>query len=865
MVELIHFNENEFLEGSDLQERFGLRGRNMMQLAQAKTPIAPGFLIESEAVASGSLADELTSGLLKAAVEKIEKLTDKTFDAPDRPMLFKVVVSPSIQIGSIQSVHTIGINDAVAAGFANYCGEDFAFQEYRYFMKSFSTRFLGKKADEFKTIDDANKKKSNKEVCAIYREKVVQDFPQDGYEQLRLVLTALSQQYMDDPMNEGIEAGLMIQMMVYGNFGDNSYNGNYYSRNIVTGEPKLSGFFGHNEFDTLPEDAEDILKMKPQYLKALQDIATRLEERFLDIRQIKFVIEEDRTWVVEQNPVDAKSTQAEIRTLLDLHGKGLIDRAKMLTSIPPNQLQDLLHPVIDHGTTKSMKSIVGGLAGSPGAAVGRVAFTTQALLSEFRRTSLMGVDSNLILVMPHTDAEDVEGIEMGVAVIASVGGYASHAPVVARSLRKPCLLYEDIEFHDGYMVMGGNKVKEFDTISLEVPTYTDPTVWVGKANLVYPDTAENGLEDFVKALEGTSEGFHVYGNANSLEDIDVALRLGAEGIGSFNSDALLKSSDNIDLFREALLMSDSKKREAALSKLEGQLEKDYLKVFEMVGDRKIRVQMLNNPLADFLPHSPDEQEKTYKALAKKHKGTSADEFRSRASQLGNINPILGQRGSRIAISYPDLYETLASALLRAGYAFHKKTGKGPDLELLVPGLVGDTELRFITYGRNIEGTVIRGIKGVEADLLKEWKLNELPFSFCIGASIELPAAALMAGHMAKQSAFFSIDTNMLTQTANGMSSADVNSFLPSYTQYDIFKDNPFQILATPVRELIGAAAQFGKMTRPDLSIGLLGNHASDPVNIEFAFNSKLDFVSCTPFGVPIAKLAVAQHNMKPKN
>jgi pyruvate,orthophosphate dikinase len=312
-------------------------------------------------------------------------------------------------------------------------------------------------------------------------------------------------------------------------------------------------------------------------------------------------------------------------------------------------------------------------------------------------------------------------------------------------------------------------------------------------------------------------------------------------------------------------MSDSKKREAALSKLEGQLEKDYLKVFEMVGDRKIRVQMLNNPLADFLPHSPDEQEKTYKALAKKHKGTSADEFRSRASQLGNINPILGQRGSRIAISYPDLYETLASALLRAGYAFHKKTGKGPDLELLVPGLVGDTELRFITYGRNIEGTVIRGIKGVEADLLKEWKLNELPFSFCIGASIELPAAALMAGHMAKQSAFFSIDTNMLTQTANGMSSADVNSFLPSYTQYDIFKDNPFQILATPVRELIGAAAQFGKMTRPDLSIGLLGNHASDPVNIEFAFNSKLDFVSCTPFGVPIAKLAVAQHNMKPKN
>lgn len=862
MVELIHFNENEYLEGSDLQERFGLRGRNMMQLAQTKTPIAPGFIIESESVANGDVQEGLTIPMLEEAIKKIEKLTSKTFNAPERPMLFKTVVSPSIQIGTIQSVHTIGINDEVAAGFADYCGEDFAYQEYRFFMQSMGTRFLGKKAEDFKKIDDANKKASNKDVCSIYRDKVVPDFPQNGYDQLRLVLTSMARQYAEDPMNEGIECGLLVQMMVYGNYGDKSYNGNFYSRDIVNGESKLSGFFGHNEFDTLPEDANDIAKISPEHLKVLDSIAAKLEEQFLDIRQVKFVIEESSTWVVEQNPVDAKSTQAEIRTLLDLLAKGLISREKMLGSIPPTQLQDLLHPIINHDSTKNMRKIVGGLAGSPGAAVGRVAFSTPALLSEFRRAKMMGVDSNMILVMEHTEAEDVESIEMGVAVIASAGGYASHAPVVARSLRKPCLLFEEITYHDGYIEIDGNRVKEFDTISLEVPTYTDPTIWIGKADLVYPDTAENGLEEFVKTLGGVGDGFKVYGNAESVNDIEVAMRLGADGIGVFSCDSLLKLPGNIDLFREALLMTDAKKRASVLSKLESRLEKDFTKVFEMVGGSKICVRLLVSPLSEFLPHSPDEQKSFYKALAKKHSGTSADEFQSRGSQLGNINPILGQRGSRIAISYPDLYETITSAILRGAYVYNKKSGEGPELEMLIPGMVSDTEMRFISYGRNIEGTIIRGIKGVERELMESWKIKELPFSYRIGASIELPAAALMAGHMAKQSAFFTIDTDMLTQTANGMSNADVNSFLPSYTQYDIFKDDPFQILATPVKELITATTQFGKMTRPDLQIGLSGKHASDPVNIEFAFDSKLNFVSCTPFGVPIAKLAVAQHHLK---
>jgi pyruvate,orthophosphate dikinase len=688
---------------------------------------------------------------------------------------------------------------------------------------------------------------------------VVPDFPQNGYEQLRLVLTSMAQRYLDDPMNEDIEAGLLVQMMVYGNFGEHSYNGNFYSRDVITGMSKLTGHFGHNDFDTLPEDATDINEMKPEYLEQLQAVATFLEEKFLDIRQIKFVIEENTVWVVEQNPVDNKSTQAEVRTLLDLTDKKLITTEKLALSIPPTQLQDLLHPVIDHDTTSGMVRVKGGMAGSPGAAVGRVCFSTPTLISEYRRCSLMGINSDLILMMPHTDAEDVEAIELGQAVIASVGGYASHAPVVARSLRKPCLLFESIEYKDGHAIVDGHKVNELDTISIEVPTYTDPTIWLGKAELVYPDTGKNGLEDFIRGIGDLNQEFQVLGSANSVNDVQVALKLGAQGIGLFPMDRVIQRDKPLKAFREMLLLPTAETRKTALDAFEKALEEELRELFTIVGDKKIALRMLNGPLTDFLPHDPAELTALFKALKKKHPSVSESDIASRANQLRNVNPMMGLRGSRIAISQPEIYEAQVSAIFRAAHAHVKEGHADFELELLVPGVMSDAEMRFIRQGRNIESTVIRGVRGVQSDLLAEWKLEELPFPCHIGVMIELPAAALMAGHMAKQSELFSIDTNMLTQTTNGMSHDDVNLFLPSFNQYDILKDNPFQILSTPVKELISTAAHFGKITRPDIQIGLCGDHASDPVNIEFAFNTKLNFVTCTPYGVPIAKLAVAQY------
>lgn len=859
MVALIHFNSDEFMEGGDLQERFGLRGRNMMQLAGLKTPIAPGFMIDSSDILKGDLGAALSIDELKAAVGKIEGLTGKTFNGSELPLFFKVVISPSIQIGSIKSLHTVGINDEVVKGFAGYCGDEFAYQEYKLFMEQFGQRVLGMKAKDFEEALKGNVEATNEEICKIYREKVVPDFPQDGYEQLHMALAFNTKQYLDDPMNEDIEAGVLVQMMVYGNFGKDSYNGNFYTRNIVTGESVMSGLYGQNEFDTPPDKAQEIHNIKADYMKQFQEVSERLEKTYLDIRQIKFIIEEGKLWVIEQNQVDTKSTQAEVRTLLDLHKKGLVDKKKLAMSIPPNQLQDLLHPVIDHGTTKGMKTIVGGMAGSPGAAVGRVCYSTPALLAEYRRCSLMGVNSDLILIMPHTDAEDVEAIELGEAVIASVGGYASHAPVVARSLRKPCLLYSDIEFKDGYAIIGGEKVKEFETVSIEVPTYTDPTIWVGEADLVYPDTSTNGLEEFIQTIGEVTEDFKVFAIANSHNEAKVAMRLGAQGLGMFPIDKLIQKEQTLEPFREALLMSDPEKRKSALKAFEKALEKECVDLFKLVGDAPISIRLLNGPLTEFIPHDPDELKAFIGDLLKKHKEITEDELNAKVTGLRNINPMMGLRGSRIGVAYPDLYQAQITALLKAGYTVVKDGNAKLNLDLLVPGVMSDAEMRFIRHGRNIESAVIPGVHTLQNELAAEWKLDVFPFNVRVGALIELPASALMAGHMAKQSEFFTIDTNMLTQTTNGMSDADINTFLPAFNQYDILKDNPFQILSVPVKELIGATVHFGKITRPDLQIGMSGNHASDPVNIDFAFNIKLNYVTCVPYGVPIAKLAVAQY------
>ena len=856
----MHFSQDEYQEGEFLHDIIGFRGKNIMQLASLKAPIAPGFIFPSEAIWKGQIEKELSIGMLKSAVGKIEKRTGKTFNSADNPLLFKVLLSPSIQIGTMPSIHALGLNDKVVEGFAKRCGEEFSYGEYFFLMRAIGTRFMGKNRDDFQKLKESHSG-SAKYLCELCREKLMPDFPQDAYEQLHLVLNCMSKGYTEDEMNEDIEVGLIVQMMVYGNMGENSYNGFLFSRDIVTGEAQIQGHFGHNEFDTVPEQGRPIAEIDKKYFDKLKVLVCQLEELFLDLRQIKFIIEEDTVWLLEQSPVDGKSTRAEIRTLLDLHAKGLINKEKLANSVPPNQIKDLLHSVIDYGSTGGMETVEGGITGSPGAVVGYVCFSTPKLVAEHRRLSLSGKKPNLILVMPHTNAADVEGIELGIGVVASVGGYSSHAPVVSRSLRKPCVLFPDIEHHDSHVVIGGRRVNEMDIISIEAPTYTNPTIWFGEAKLVFPNTAENGLEEYVKTVSDLSGDFCVTGLMHRLSDVDEALRLGAEGIGMCPIDEVIKQSDSLSPFQDMLmLMHHAEHFSKAEERFKESIQPEWEKLLIKLDGRRLLVRLLEGPLTNFFPYEQDKREKIMGRIVKDYAGVDLEELHALFNQMRSVSPMMGMRGSRVGLNYPHLYVSQLRALLQAAYEVSKQ--RKVWLDVCVPGVMGDSEIRFLRYGRNIESTVVKGMHHMVEHLLEKWKLDELPFDFRVGASIEMPAAAMMAGHLAKQSDFFLVDALMLTQNTIGVDLEDLNTFLPAFTQYDIFKENPFEILAPPVKQLLAMVIHLGRLTRPDLEIGICGNNIYDPRNIDFAFNADVHFVATNPHGVPVARLAAAQQMLK---
>ncbi len=859
-MNILHFSENEYQEGTDLRDQIGIRGKNLMELAALKAPISPGFIIPSEVIWGKNFAEDFSIDAIKEAVEKIEGSIDKKFNSSANPMLFKVVLSPSIQIVTMPSIHALGLSDEVVKGFSDCCGSEFAYGEYFYLMRSIGSRFMNKNSEDFDEIKKSSQG-SIQEICQLCRKQLVPDFPQDGYQQLQLVLTSMASKYTEGGVNEDIEAGLIVQAMVYGNSGEHSYNGYIYSRDIVTGKDQIHGIFGHNEFDIDVDKGMPLSKIDNHYFEQLKALTTQLEEKYLDIRKIKFIIEEKKVWLLDQSPVEEKSTQAEIRTLLDIYAKGLISKEKLAMSVPPKQIQDLLHPIIDYASAENLEKIVGGLTGSPGAVVGKICFSTKKLLAEHRNMLLAGQTPSLILAVPHTDVEDVESIELGRGVIASEGGYSSHAPVVSRSLQKTCVLFPDAEFGDGYVTLGGHRINEMDTISVEAPTYTSPTIWIGEANLIFPDTSKNGLEEYVKNISDLTCDLRVTSLMSKLSDIDTAMRLGSQGIGMCPMDLVIKDSIALEPFQELLLLVNTPKHfDQVADQFSETIQPLFEELLNKLDGNQLVIRLLEGPPTTFFPSDKEKLQKLVEKVARKYDDLSEECLLSLINQMQSINPLMGMRGSRMGINYPHLYTLQLIPLLKAAYEISKN--KKVCLGVCVPGVVGDAELRFLRYGRSIESTVIDGMRNVIDDLLKEWKLNELPFNFRIGSVIELPAAAMMAGHLAKQSDFFLIDAMKLTQNASGITIEDLNVFLPAFTQYDIWQGNPFEIFSTPVKELISIVVHLGRLTRPDLQIGISSDNIQDTKNMEFAFQSKVHFVATRPQGIPVARLAIAQYVVK---
>ena len=863
MENIIYFNKNLKDVKDKERDKLGIRGRRAVDLAMMGLPIVPGFIIDSEL--TKKLPQVNLKEILKTYVGQLEKEMKKNFGDPSKPMLLKVVLSSDLNVPNFPSIHNIGMNNETVEGFGDITGKGFAYGEYLFLLRNLAQKIHGMKPEECKKIEGKLGKKPKVEEVKVaieaYKKHFGENFSEDVYDQLSLILKGASKLYCDSDIDVDNSLSMMVQVMVYGNYGEHSYAGSYYTRNIVTGDAEIQGDFLQNEFDFGTGKGKEISKIDKKYFDQFTDIAHKIEENFKELRNIKFTIEEGNFWLVEQREVDEKSTQSQIKTLLDLTTKKVITPDFTVNRIKPSQLNELLHPVIDPRTIKGMKTIKGGISGSTGAAIGRAFFSTNRLLEEHKRAIMKGGDTNLILVMEATYAEDVKAIEVAQGVISSEGGFSSHAPVVARSLGKVAMVQPEMRIRGGTFTLGGKAVKEGDYISINVPYYEEPTLYMGKVGLIEPDFKKNGLFEFLDHVETFVEDFDVRANADQPRDAHVAQEFKARGIGLCRTEHMFFNEKRIMKFREMIISETEDERRKALKQLLPMQRSDFYELFKIMKGYPVTIRLLDAPLHEFLPRNESGMQEFLKYMAAKKSTIKPSEIRARCEELEEMNPMLGHRGCRVAVTYPEIYEMQCRAVFEAACMLRKeKIDVNP--EIMIPIVMSEQEIKFLKNGKKIEGTEVKGIRDIKNEVLEEYGIDELGYN--CGTMIELPAAALNSGQIAQYAEFFSFGTNDLTQTTYGLSRDDSNSFFPDYSLFDLMKHNPFKYLGDEVKELIGISALRGRLTRPDIKLGLCGEHGANPDNIEFCMDAGLNYVSCSPYSIPLAKLGIAQINLKAK-
>lgn len=868
------FSSKEHTKSDAIMTAIGLRGQQAMEFAELNLPILPGFIIDS------GLAAHLESLKLTAELKpyfvKIESTTGKVFGDPSNPMLVKIVVSPSLAIAHYPTLHNYGLTMPTIPGFIKFVGNSFAYHEVLFLVsgqleieariaeleeKQGEAKRLRKKLEELRHSIDKDVKNPNY-IDAIdeYAGFLPTGFFEDPHRQLEIALKRISHMLALDELNDN-DAALLVQPMVYGNYGKDSASGTFFTRNIVTGQNVLDGSYYQNKFNEIGAEGNDINKIGRNFLSELQKIGRKVEDHFKEIRSIRFTIENSKVWLIDQRPVMTKSTQADIKTLLDLNARKVVSDKELITAIKPAQLNEILHPIVNLSSVKSLRKIEGGISGAPGAAIGRLYFTTDGLIEARKAALLAGEDTRFILCMPATYAEDVKAIEVATGVLSSEGGYSAHASVVARQYGKVSLVKTDLKFLGKKATIGAVTLKEGDYITLNVPHYGKPQIYLGKAELIEPNPEDSGLLDFVHIVKRYVPDFHVRANADKPRDAALALKFGAEGIGLCRTEHMFFDEKRINVFREMIVSDTEEERKKALRQLKVMQKKDFYDMFKIMQGKEVTIRLLDAPLHEFLPHNPAEM-KSFLSYLRKQKGKariSAAEVQAACDAQREVNPMLGHRGVRIAVSYPEIYEMQVQAIFEAVYQLKKeKIDVRP--EVMIPIVMNEDELRLVIYGKKIEGTSVKGLIQVEKEVRSAAKAR--PVHYKIGTMIELPVAALAAGEIARYAEFFSFGTNDLTQTTIGLSRDDFNSFMPDYTLFDIIDGNPFQMLNRHVKELIATAVRRGTMTRPGLVKGLCGEHGAIPDNIRFCMDAGLDYVSCSTYSVPIATLAVAQANIE---
>lgn len=853
-----------------MKQLLGGKGANLAEMSSIGLPVPPGFTISTEACqfysTQGHKWPEGLEEEVRDGIAHIESIMNARLGDPENPLLVSVRSGAAVSMpGMMDTVLNLGMNDAVVEGLANRTGnERFAYDAYRRFIDMFGDVVMGVSHEHFEEAIEALKRErdvlNDVELTAddlktlvdryksIYREHSGHMFPEDPFEQLRHSVNAVFGSWDSDRavkyrrinrIGGLLGTAVNVQAMVFGNMGDSSGTGVLFTRNPSTGERKLYGEFLINAQGEdvvagirTPEDIGQMADEFPKAYEELVEVTERLEEHYKNMQDIEFTIQDQRLFIL-QTRNGKRTGPAALKIAVDMVRDGLIDEENAVrTLVEPAHLDQLLHPQFEDPEAYRERVIGTGLPASPGAAVGQVVFTAD----EAEQWKASG--KQVILVRIETSPEDVGGMDAAQGILTSRGGMTSHAAVVARGWGKPCVAgCSDIviNYRDRSLTGGNVTVKEGDWISINGTT---GEVVLGQEPLVEPELSG----DFSQFMEWVDRfrTMKVRTNADTPQDAKKALDFGAEGIGLCRTEHMFFEGDRISAMREMILAKDEEARRRALAKLLPFQKEDFAGIFRAMNGKPVTVRLLDPPLHEFLPHDTAGQKEMADNL-----GVPVEAIKAKVDSLHEFNPMLGHRGCRLGISYPEITEMQARAILEAAVEV-KKDGVEVLPEIMVP-LIGTVE-EFRNQKEVIDATA-RAV----------FQENGERVEYLVGTMIEVPRAALMADEIAREAEFFSFGTNDLTQMSFGYSRDDAGSFLPYYVENKILPEDPFQVLdQAGVGQLVRMGTDRGRGARGNLKVGICGEHGGEASSVEFCYNVGLDYVSCSPFRVPIARLAAAQ-------
>ncbi len=866
--------------GADMKALLGGKGANLAEMSALGLPVPPGFTISTEVCDyyydhDRRYPDDL-SQQVDESFRKIEEAVGARFGEAENPLLMSVRSGARASMpGMMDTVLNLGLNDETVVGLARHSGDErFAYDSYRRFIQMFGAVVMGVDHHHFEEILELHKEDMgvslDTEISAAGWQKIIQaykakiaeetggEFPQNPMEQVWASIGAVFGSWMNQraityrrlhhvPDHWG--TAVNVQAMVFGNMGEDCATGVAFTRNPSTGD---NSFYGEYLVNAQGEDVvagirtpqnitikgkmsnhADMPAMEevmPEVFEKLVGVRNKLEQHYRDMQDLEFTVQNGELYIL-QTRTGKRTALAALKIAVDMEKEGLITKAEAVGRIEPNSLDQLLHPTLDPKADREV--IARGLPASPGAASGQIAFSADE--AEARAADGAAV----ILCRVETSPEDIHGMHAAKGIVTARGGMTSHAAVVARGMGRPCVAGAAelrIDHKSKVMRVRDLELKDGDMITIDGGT---GEVMLGEVPTLKPELSG----DFGTLMTWADEirTLGVRANADTPEDCRTALEFGAEGIGLCRTEHMFFDAERIVAVREMILADNSELRRKALDEILPMQRKDFAELFRMMGGRPVTIRLLDPPLHEFLPHSDSEL-----ADVAAMSGAPLERVRARAIKLAEVNPMLGHRGCRLGVTYPEIYEMQARAIFEAAAVVQKETGETVEPEVMIPLVSLSKELETLKEVVDRVAKEIMAAEGVE-------------LRYLVGTMIELPRACLRADKIAESAEFFSFGTNDLTQTSFGLSRDDSGNFLGTYEQRGILKRDPFiTIDVDGVGELVKIGSERGRRTRPDLKIGICGEHGGDPQSVRFCHAAGLDYVSCSPFRVPIARLAAAQ-------